>query len=78
MSSTIFPTMRYQEPKKSVEFLCKAFGFEKHQVYEDEKGQVMHAELKHGEPRSHNDSKTIKSTYQKIILMKNFVSIALD
>jgi uncharacterized glyoxalase superfamily protein PhnB len=48
MSSTIIPTMRYQDPKKAIEFLCKAFGFEKHQVYEDENAQVRHAELKNG------------------------------
>lgn len=48
LSSTIIPTMRYQDPKKAVEFLCEAFGFEKQQVYEDEKSQVIHAELKHG------------------------------
>ena len=40
--------MRYQDPKKAMTWLCDAFGFTKHMAYEDDKGQVMHAELKHG------------------------------
>lgn len=48
MSSTVIPTMRYEDAKKAVEWLCDAFGFEKHNVYNDEKNQVTHAELKHG------------------------------
>lgn len=48
MSSTVIPTMRYQDAKKAVEFLCRAFGFEKHRVFENEAQQVVHAELKHG------------------------------
>ncbi len=48
MSSTVIPTMRYDDPKKAVDWLCDVFGFQKHNVYNDEKGQVVHAELKHG------------------------------
>lgn len=48
MSSTIIPTMRYDDSKKAIDFLCKAFGFEKYQVYEDKSGQIVHAEFKHG------------------------------
>ncbi|MBN8538163.1 MAG: VOC family protein [Deltaproteobacteria bacterium] len=48
MASTVIPTLRYNDPKRAIEFLCVAFGFERHQVHEDGKGAVMHAELRHG------------------------------
>lgn len=48
MAATVIPTLRYNDPKKAIEFLCVAFGFERHQVHEDGKGAVMHAELRHG------------------------------
>lgn len=48
MSSTIIPTMRYDDPSKMIDWLCSALGFEKHLVYENEQKEIVHAELKHG------------------------------
>jgi uncharacterized glyoxalase superfamily protein PhnB len=44
----IIPTMRYRDPKAAVDFLCRAFGFERHFIVDDGKGGVEHAELSFG------------------------------
>lgn len=46
--STIIPGLRYRDAHAAIEWLCKAFGFEKHAVYENEHGRVMHAQLVYG------------------------------
>jgi uncharacterized glyoxalase superfamily protein PhnB len=46
--STIIPGMHYRDAHAAIEWLCKAFGFQKHAVYENEQGRVMHAQLVHG------------------------------
>jgi uncharacterized glyoxalase superfamily protein PhnB len=46
--ATIIPTMRYRDANAAVDWLCRAFGFEEHSVYRDDKGMVMHAELSFG------------------------------
>jgi uncharacterized glyoxalase superfamily protein PhnB len=46
--STLIPCLRYRDPHAAIDWLCKAFGFEKHAVYEDDQGHVMHAQLIHG------------------------------
>jgi len=40
--------MRYRDAHAAIDWLCKAFGFERHAVYENEQGRVMHAQLMHG------------------------------
>ena len=47
-NATIFPTLRYQDARAAIEFLCKAFGFERHAIYEGEGGTIAHAQLKFG------------------------------
>lgn len=46
--STIIPGMRYRDAHAAIDWLCRAFGFEKHAVYENEQGRVMHAQLVYG------------------------------
>jgi uncharacterized glyoxalase superfamily protein PhnB len=46
--STIIPCMRYRDAHAAIDWLCKAFGFEKQAVYEDDQGRVMHAQLVYG------------------------------
>jgi uncharacterized glyoxalase superfamily protein PhnB len=36
---------QYRDAKAAIEWLCRAFGFEKHAVYEGPDGKIMHAEL---------------------------------
>ena len=43
----IIPALRYRDPAAAVEFLCQAFGFEKHLVVSGE-GGVVHAQLTFG------------------------------
>lgn len=47
--STIIPCLRYRDAHAAIDWLCKAFGFEKHAVYEDDQGGVAHAQLVYGQ-----------------------------
>lgn len=44
----IIPSFRYEDAPRAIEFLCDAFGFEKHAVYEGANGRIDHAQLKLG------------------------------
>jgi uncharacterized glyoxalase superfamily protein PhnB len=44
----IIPTLRYKDAKAAIEFLERAFGFERHTVMEDD-GAIAHAELRYGD-----------------------------
>ena len=45
MSSTIIPTLRYRDARRMIGWLCEAFGFARHAVYEDGHGGIAHAQL---------------------------------
>ena len=46
-TSTVIPCLRYRDAKAAIDWLCRAFGFERHAVYAD--GDVVHhAELSFG------------------------------
>jgi uncharacterized glyoxalase superfamily protein PhnB len=47
--STIIPCLRYHDVHAAIEWLCKAFGFTKHTMYENEYGGVDHAQLIYGD-----------------------------
>jgi uncharacterized glyoxalase superfamily protein PhnB len=47
--STIIPCLRYHDAHAAIEWLCKAFGFTKNAVYENEQGGVEHAQLLYGD-----------------------------
>jgi uncharacterized glyoxalase superfamily protein PhnB len=46
--STVIPAMRYRDANAAIEWLCKAFGFERHLVVPGENGTVAHAQLAFG------------------------------
>jgi uncharacterized glyoxalase superfamily protein PhnB len=46
---SIYPVLKYENAHAAIEFLERAFGFERHQVYEAEGGKVSHAELRLGD-----------------------------
>lgn len=46
--STIIPAMRYRDAPAAIEWLCKAFGFEKQAVYPNADGTIGHAQLTFG------------------------------
>ena len=58
--SQIIPTMRYKDAPKAIDWLCKAFGFERHLVVPGENGTIGHAQLSFGNAMimlgSENDS----------------------
>jgi len=47
-TSTIIPSLRYRDARAAIDWLCKAFGFEKHAVYGGDDGVVHHAQLVFG------------------------------
>jgi uncharacterized glyoxalase superfamily protein PhnB len=49
MKASIIPTMRYRDAATAIEWLCRAFGFEKHLVVPGEKGVIEHAQLTLGD-----------------------------
>jgi uncharacterized glyoxalase superfamily protein PhnB len=42
---TIFPSLRYRDAPRAIEFLVEAFGFQRAMVVENDDGTVAHAEL---------------------------------
>ena len=44
-AATVIPALQYQDAPAAIDFLCRAFGFEKKAVYEGEGGSIAHAEL---------------------------------
>lgn len=47
-ASTIIPVLRYRDAPAAIDWLCRVFDFEKHQVFEHPDGTIAHAELKLG------------------------------
>lgn len=46
--ATIVPTLRYRNAVQAIDWLCDAFGFERHLVVEDGGGGIAHAQLTFG------------------------------
>jgi uncharacterized glyoxalase superfamily protein PhnB len=46
---SIYPTFHSRDAKALIDFLERAFGFERKEVYEGEDGTVQHAELRFGD-----------------------------
>ena len=47
--ATIFPSLRYKDAARAIEFLEQAFGFRRQMVVEGEGGTIAHAELAYGD-----------------------------
>jgi uncharacterized glyoxalase superfamily protein PhnB len=47
-TATVIPALRYQDAPKAIDWLCRAFGFEKHLVVPGEEGSIAHAQLRFG------------------------------
>ena len=45
---SIIPALRYADASAAIDWLCQAFGFEKHVVYAGEDGVIHHAQLTFG------------------------------
>lgn len=46
---SIYPTFHFRDAHAAIDFLERAFGFERKAVYEGDDGKVQHAELRHGD-----------------------------
>jgi uncharacterized glyoxalase superfamily protein PhnB len=46
---SIYPILKYTDAQAAIDFLERAFGFERHQVHEGDDGAVGHAELRFGD-----------------------------
>jgi uncharacterized glyoxalase superfamily protein PhnB len=44
----VIPTLRYKDATAAIEWLCEAFGFEKHLLVPAEDGTIVHAQLTFG------------------------------
>jgi uncharacterized glyoxalase superfamily protein PhnB len=47
-TATMFPFAHYEDAHAAIDWLCEAFGFERHEVNEGEDGTIAHAELAYG------------------------------
>ena len=47
-TATVIPGLRYQDAPEAIDWLCRAFGFEKHLVVPGEGDSVAHAQLRYG------------------------------
>lgn len=45
---TIIPTLRYKDAPTAIDWICRAFGFEKHLVVPGDGGTIAHAQLVFG------------------------------
>ena len=46
---TIFPSLRYRDAARAIEFLVEAFGFSRGLVVQNDDGTIAHAELSYGD-----------------------------
>jgi uncharacterized glyoxalase superfamily protein PhnB len=46
---SIYPVLKYSDAHAAVDFLERAFGFQRHAVHEGEAGAIAHAELRFGD-----------------------------
>ena len=46
--ATVIPCLRYRNAPAAIEWLCRAFGFEKHLVVPNQDGTIAHAQLSFG------------------------------
>lgn len=47
-TATVIPCLRYRDAPKAVDWLCDAFGFERHLVVPGENDTIAHAQLRFG------------------------------
>lgn len=47
--STVIPAMRYRDAPAAINWLCRAFGFERHLIVPDDAGGIAHAQLRFGQ-----------------------------
>ena len=46
---SVYPVLKYDDAHAAIDFLERAFGFERHAIHEGEAGAIVHAELRFGD-----------------------------
>jgi uncharacterized glyoxalase superfamily protein PhnB len=46
---SIYPVLKYSDAHAAIDFLERAFGFQRHAVHEGEAGAIVHGELRFGD-----------------------------
>jgi uncharacterized glyoxalase superfamily protein PhnB len=46
---SIYPVLKYTDAHAAIDFLERAFGFQRHAIHENDDGAVVHAELRFGD-----------------------------
>jgi uncharacterized glyoxalase superfamily protein PhnB len=65
--STVIPALRYRDAPAAIEWLCQAFGFEKHAVYPNPDGSIAHAQLTLGGGMVMLGSLSNETPYGKVV-----------
>ena len=65
-TSTVIPSLRYRNAPAAIDWLCRAFGFEKQAVYSGEDGSIAHAQLTFGNGMIMVSSLTNTTPYGKL------------
>ena len=68
VASTIIPCFRYRDAAAAIEWLCRAFGFEKQAVYPGEDGAIAHAQLTFGNGMIMLGSASNKGEFSKLMV----------
>jgi len=63
----IIPCLRYRDAPAAIEWLCRAFGFEKRAVYASPEGGVAHAQLTFGQGMIMLSSVNAESVWGKLM-----------
>jgi uncharacterized glyoxalase superfamily protein PhnB len=66
-NTTIIPTLRYRDAPAAIDWLCAAFGFERHLVVPGTAGQVAHAQLALGNSMIMLGSAEVESQYGTLV-----------
>lgn len=72
-AKSIIPSILYKDAADAIEWLCTAFGFEKHLIVPDENGLIVHAQLTLGDIMIMTGSSQRQSEYSKLIRQPNDV-----
>ena len=66
-ATAIIPSILYKDATAAIEWLCNAFGFEKHMIVPGENGIIVHAQLTLGDIMIMTGSVQQQSEYSKLI-----------
>jgi uncharacterized glyoxalase superfamily protein PhnB len=75
---SIYPVLKYDDAPAAIDFLERAFGFERLQVHESEAGKIAHAELRLGEDLIGLSSTGAGDTVYEQCAHRTVVYVAVD